>query len=156
MSTNSEGNVKKMPVGKLAAIFDSFDSRPTHTGQSVLRAARLGDQLWSRLAGSPVGNPQANTIRRALTTSTATTQELEHLKRELTRQWETCPQDNQGVLMLFYHAVIARAYALHGSWITSRQLETSLAFYQDLALILRHAELGRVFVDACRIHEPNI
>ena len=151
MTTNTKRDAPHIGARQLAAIFDSFDSHPSSTASSVLRAARLGDQLWSRLAASPFGASQAESIRKALSSTTVSTQDLEHLKSALTYHWVTSSVEDQGVIMLFYHAIIARAYALHGEWITRRQRETSLPFYQDLGLILRHCELGRVFVDACRI-----
>ena len=155
MTTDTKNPVTHIAPVKLAAIFDSFDSRPSGTASSVLRAARLGDQLWSQLAESPIGASQTESIRRALLSANVSVQDLEHFKGALTYHWEGSSIDHQGVLMLFYHAVIARAYALHGQWITSRQREASLPFYQDRALILRHCDLGRVFVDACRVSEVD-
>jgi len=149
MTASSKVDMQNVSADRLAAIFDSLDTQPPGAAPTVLRAARLGEQLWSRLADSPVGHSLAQSTRQALLES-ASAQKLETLKQELKLRWEGCPAADQGVVMLFCHALIARAFTLHGEWITSRKQEASMPFYEDLALLLRQTELGRVFLDASR------
>ena len=155
MTRDSNGDTRLRAYPHLAGVVNSFTSLPVEAPSSVLRAARLGDALWSELAGLPGGGALVQSLQGVVDGDTVSEAELRKLKASLKTHWEKVPAEKQGVVMFFYHLVIARAYGLHGAWISSRALAETVPVYESIALILRQTGFSRVWVDACRRYRQS-
>jgi len=121
--------------------------------RSLLTAAAAGDraldaQLAPHLDASVVGN-----LRQALASGNARTAELAAWKERLKQYWTRAREDEEkAALMVFYHAVVARAFGNSGDWITSMAKEESLALYEDLSHVLSGSDLHAPFAAAVERH----
>ena len=155
MIKDSKGGTHLRSCPQLAGVVNSFASLPAEAPSSVLRAARLGDALWSELADLLGDGVLVQSLQDVVDGDTVSEAELRKLKASLKTHWEKAPAEKQGVVMFFYHLVIARAYGLHGVWISSRARAETVPIYESIALILRQTGFSRVWVDACRRYRQS-